>query len=153
MRGLPRIVLALFAVAAIGCYTYRSDLERARRHYDANEFEPALALFRVLEPDFDSLTTTERAQYAYFRGMTAYRLSGLAAKGSSVSDPRTGYRQNARHWLALAAAMEKNAGGGLNEDEKRRLGETLADLNKDVYGGADVDAEVDADAGAPEGGS
>src|SRR5580693_7675492 len=104
----PALVLAgcLCALASLslgGCATYRSDLERARAHYDKNEFEPALALFRVLEPDIDSFSRAEYAQYAYSRGMTDYRLSALvASSGSSVSDPKQAYRSHARHWLAVA---------------------------------------------------
>ena len=48
-----RACLAL-ALALVGCATYRSDLGRARAHYDKNEYDQALALFRVLEPDLDS---------------------------------------------------------------------------------------------------
>jgi hypothetical protein len=36
----------------------------------------------------------------------------------------------------VARAVEKEAPGGLNEDEKKRLEEALTDLNQDVYGGA-----------------
>ena len=38
-------------------------------------------------------------------------------------------------WLAVAAAIEKNTPGGLTAEEKKRLEDALADLNKDVYGG------------------
>jgi hypothetical protein len=61
------------------------------------------------------------------------------------------YRMNARHWLGVAAAIEKNTPGGLTPDEKTRLAEVMVDLNKDVYGGAENldDAPADAaDAGA-----
>src|SRR5687768_484165 len=88
---------------AVSCATYKQDLDRAAEHYNRNQFESALALFRVLEPDMDSFTTGEKAQYAYLRGMTGYRLSGLSPQGTGVSDPRKGYRDNARHWLGIAA--------------------------------------------------
>lgn len=126
----------LLALAATGCATYRSDLDRARAHYDHNEFDAALALFRVLEPDLDSFSSSEHAQYAYSRGMTDYRLAASANAGSAVSDPKAGFRSNARHWLAVARAIEKETPGGLNDDEKKRLDEALTDLNQDVYGGA-----------------
>ena len=71
--------------------------------------------------------------------MTDYRLSSLASAGSNVSDPKRAFRDNSRHWLGVAAAIEKESPGGLTEDEKTRLGETLTDLNHDVYGGADPD--------------
>ena len=137
------LVLALAGCVGVlahtSCATYRSDLERARAHYDKNEYEPALALFRVLEPDIDSFSRAEYAQYAYARGMTDYRLSSLvASSGSAVSDPKQSYRSNARHWLAVARAIEKESPGGLKDDEKQRLEESLTDLNRDVYGGSDT---------------
>jgi hypothetical protein len=130
----------LFGSAAFGCATYHDDLVRARAHYDGNQHEKALAIFRVLEPDIDSLETGEQAQYAYLRGMTDFRLAGssLAANVSGgAADPKKAYRTNARHWLAIAAAIEKETPGGLKPDEKTRLEESLTDLNKDVYGGAE----------------
>jgi hypothetical protein len=139
------------ASAAAGCSTYRSDLDRAHHHYDTNQFDKALALFRVLEDDMDSFSEAEKAQYAYLRGMTDYRLSGIAPQGSGVSDPRKGYRDNSRHWLGVAAAIEKKTPGGLNAEEKGRLTDTMKDLNRDVYGGADTAGEGEepgADAGA-----
>ena len=144
----PVLMLALGgALAAEGCATYRQDLERARAHYDHNEYEAALALFRVLEPDIDSFSTGEHAQYAYSRGMTDYRLAALANSGTAVADPKASFRANARHWLSVSRAIEKETPGGLTPDEKQRLEDALVDLNKDVYGGGD--AAADADAGAP----
>ncbi|MFT3775791.1 MAG: hypothetical protein QM820_61370 [Minicystis sp.] len=144
------VPVLLFAIggAAMGCATYRSDLERARAHYDHNEYEAALALFRVLEPDVDSFSTGEHAQYAYSRGMTDYRLAALANPGTAVADPKASFRSNARHWLAVARAIEKETPGGLTPDEKQRLDDALTDLNKDVYGGADSAADASAPAKA-----
>src|SRR5882762_9907635 len=91
----PVLALALalgWALSSASCSTYRSDLDRARAHYDKNEFEPALALFRVLEPDMDSFSPGEQAQYAYSRGMTDYRLASLANAGSGFNDPKVGFR-------------------------------------------------------------
>src|SRR5271165_6383756 len=98
VAGAP--VLVVGALATGGCSTYRSDLDRARAHYDKNEYEPALALFRVLEPDLDSFNPAEHAQYAYSRGMTDYRLSSLVSAGNTASDPKQAFRSHARHWLA-----------------------------------------------------
>ncbi len=133
--SLALLGLAL-ATSAFGCATYRQDLDRARAHYDKNEFEPALALFRVLEPDLDSFSASELAQYAYSRGMTDFRLAALASqeKGTNLMDPKQAYRQHARHWLAVAAAIEKQTPGGLAADEKQRLDEALGELNAEVYG-------------------
>lgn len=136
------------ATAAVGCNTYRQDLDRAARHYDQNQYEHALALFRVLEPDMDSLTVGDQARYTYLRGMTDYRLSSATAKGTEVADPRQSFRDHARHWLAIAAAIDKKSPGGLTAEEKTRLDETLADLNRDVFGGADTPPDG-ADAGVP----
>jgi hypothetical protein len=134
MRRLLPIALV---VSALGCVTYTQDLDRAKAHYEQNQFEAALAIFRVLEMDTDSFSTAEQAKYAYLRGMTDFRLSTLQSAGSKVADPKQAFRANARHWLGVAAAIEKETPGGLTEDEKKRLGETLADLNRDVYGGAE----------------
>lgn len=149
--AVPTLLAFLWVLAAASCATYRQDLERARIHYNANQYEPALALFRVLEPDIDSFSEAEKTQYAYLRGMTDYRLSGMANQGTTVADPKKGFRDNARHWLAVAIAIEKKTPGGLNADEKQRLRDALDDLNHDVYGGAEALAS-DADGGAPEGG-
>ena len=143
---------ALVLVIGAGGATYRQDLDRARAHYDKNEYEPALALFRVLEPDLDSFSNAEQTQYAYARGMTDYRLAALANQGNGVADPKGSFRANARHWLAVSRAIEKETPGGLTVEEKQRLDEALVDLNKDVYGGGDTVATVASGtpaAGAP----
>jgi hypothetical protein len=134
-------------LSATSCATYRQDLERARAHYDKNEYEPALALFRVLEPDVDSFSPAEYAQYSYSRGMTDYRLSSLASSGNAALDPKQSFRSHARHWLAVARAVEKQTPGGLTSEENQRLEDALTDLNRDVYGGGDSAPE--GDAGAP----
>lgn len=118
-----RTALALALAFALGaCATYREDLNRGQRLYEENEYEHALAIWRVLEQDMDSLELTDQARYAYLRGMTDYRL---------------GFRPDARHWLAIAKAVEQEHPGGLSPQWKQRLEEALADLNRDVYGGAE----------------
>jgi hypothetical protein len=47
----PLLVLALCALCAGACATYQEDLNRAQRLYHENEYERALAIFRVLEED------------------------------------------------------------------------------------------------------
>ncbi|AKT37706.1 hypothetical protein [Chondromyces crocatus] len=140
-------VLLIAALSGASCATYSQDLERARSHYEANQYEQALALFRVLEPDMDSFSAAEQAQYAYHRGMTDYRLAELSPQGTGVADPRKAFRDNARHWLALAAAIEKNTPGSVNTDQKQRLTTTLTDLNQDVFGGGEALAEASAPSG------
>jgi len=167
MRRVPYLLpmLVLLGFGAVTCATYKQDLDRARKHYEdnqvdqarknyeENQYEKALALLRVLEYDTDSFSPGEQAQYAYLRGMTDYRLSQSPRlsqqpqQGSSVADPRKDYRSNSRHWLGVAAAVEKVTPGGLTPDEKTRMGDALTDLNKDVYGGSD---SLDVDAGAPD---
>lgn len=150
MRRLASLVSIASRVALIGsvifastfgCATYHDDLVRARAHYEGNQHEKALAIFRVLEADVDSLSAGEQAQYAYLRGMTDFRLAGSSLTSNvtgGATDPKKAYRTNARHWLAIAAAIEKETPGGLTPEEKTRLEESLTDLNKDVYGGAEA---------------
>ncbi len=109
-------------LACAGCATYREDLSRGQRLYEENQYERALALWRVLEADTDSLSFNEQARYAYLRGMTDYRL---------------GFRADSRHWLAIAKAIEQEHSGGISPEWKQRLDESLDDLNKDVYGGSE----------------
>src|SRR5262245_22053789 len=153
---LGLLVSSLGVALAVSCATYEQDLNRASEHYNRNQFESALALFRVLEPDMDSFSPADQARYAYLRGMTDYRLSSLSPQGTGVADPRQGYRDNARHWLAVGSAIDKKTPGGLTPEEKQRLEEALTDLNRDVFGGGEVagadagaEAGAAADAGAP----
>jgi hypothetical protein len=113
---------ALLALLAIGCTTYREDLNRGQRLYEQNQYEHALAIWRLLEADSDSLSDNDQARYAYLRGMTDYRL---------------GFRPHARHWLGVARALDKEHPGGLNQEWRDRLDKSLADLNNDVYGGSE----------------
>lgn len=66
----------------------------------------------------DSLTEQDRARYAYYRGMTDFRL---------------GYRLDARHWLAISKAIDSEFPGGLGEEHRARVEETLDDLNLEVF--------------------
>ncbi len=116
-------VASLLAIAVGGCATYREDLNRGERLYSEDkDYERALAIWRSLEPDRDSLSLQDQARYAYLRGMTDYRL---------------GFRADARYWLAIAKAIEQEHAGGLKEPEKARLEESLTDLNHDVFGTRD----------------
>lgn len=135
MRRTALLLTTLLFALLAACATYRQDLARARAHYDKNEFEAALALFRVLEPDMDSFSAAEKTQYAYARGMTDYRLASLANAGTAVADPKGAFRSHARHWLGVARAIEKESPGGLTADEKQRVEEALVDLNAELFGG------------------
>lgn len=166
MRRLAYLVTtALLCAGAVTCATYKQDLERSRGHYEgtavdqarkdyeANQYESALALLRVLEHDIDSYSPGEQAQYAYLRGMTGYRLSqstrltSTSQEGSSVANPKLMYRMNARHWLGVAASIEKQTPGGLTPEEKQRVAEVMVDLNKDVFGAEEVPLAEAPDAG------
>lgn len=113
--------LLLGVSCALGaCATYREDLNRGQRLYEENQYERALAIWRNLEPDTDSLSFNDQARYSYLRGMTDYRL---------------GIRPDSRHWLALARATEQEHPGGLSPEWQERLNKSLDELNHDVYGG------------------
>jgi hypothetical protein len=121
MRIASVLLLAL-ALSPVACATYREDLNRGQRMYEENQYEHALALWRTLEDDADSLSVNDQARYAYLRGMTDYRL---------------GFRADSRHWLAIAKATEQAHGGGLSVEWKERMEQSLTDLNQDVYGGGE----------------
>ena len=116
------VLLVVSALSAVACVTYREDLNRGQRMYEENQYEHALALWRGLEDDTDSLSLNDQARYAYLRGMTDYRL---------------GFRADSRHWLAIAKATEQAHSGGLSVEWKERMDQSLTDLNQDVYGGAE----------------
>jgi hypothetical protein len=143
MRRL--LLFPLLLALAGGCATYKNDLDRAKAHYQANEFEAALALLRILEIDMDSLGWADRAEYAYTRGMTDYRLAELAKKTEGVNDPRKAFRAHSRHWLGVAAAIEKNHPQSLTGEAKTRLEQTMVDLNREVYGGGEAPAPPGGD--------
>ena len=88
-----RFALLAPLLLVLGCATYREDLNRGQRLYEENQYERALAIWRVLEADMDSLSLTDQARYAYLRGMTDFRL---------------GFRPYARHWLGVARAIGRN---------------------------------------------
>jgi len=116
------VLLLAVALSPLACATYREDLNRGQRMYEENQYEHALALWRILEDDSDSLSVNDQARYAYLRGMTDYRL---------------GFRADSRHWLAIAKATEQAHAGGLSVEWKERMETSLTDLNQDVYGGAE----------------
>lgn len=110
--------VGLLAPLAAGCATYQDELSRGERAFEASEDERALAIFRNLESDTGRLGDADRAHYAYLRGMTDYRI---------------GYKAEARHWLAVAAALDQATPGSLPADWAKRMGEALKELNEEVY--------------------
>jgi hypothetical protein len=120
-RGSRALLLGC-ALLLASCVTYQEELNRGQRYFQANEYERALAVWRVLESDIDSLSPVDRTRYAYLRGMTDYRMS---------------LRSDARHWLALARAYEQTTPGGIEEGWRDRMKEALKDLDNDVRGGGE----------------
>ncbi len=118
MRPSAAAWLLALAFAAAGCATYEDDLARAQHAYDASEHEHALAIFRVLEPDLARISPADRARYAYLRGMT---------------DHQMGYKTDARHWLAVAAAIEQATPSSLQADWVKRMDAAMNVLNDEVY--------------------
>lgn len=112
--------VASSSLAAASCATYEDELFRGQRAFELSEHERALAIFRALEPDTARLPVVGRAQYAYLRGMTDYRI---------------GYRSEARHWLAIASALDEKTPGSLPPDWEKRMTESLQELNEEVYAG------------------
>ncbi len=118
----PLLLVSWIALASLGCATYSEELSRGQQHFKANDYEHALGVLRMLEPDVDSLSPTDHARYAYLRGMADYRMS---------------LRGDARHWLGLARALDKVAPGGLETGWKERMDEALRDLDQEAFGGLD----------------
>jgi hypothetical protein len=123
----PACVVAL--VAALACTTYRDNLSRGERLYQANKFDDSLALCRLMERDVDALTRPEQARYAYLRGMTDYQL---------------GFRTDARHWLAIAQAIHQQEVDSLDANAQATTKATLDELNREVYGLVPVDTASSA---------
>ena len=127
---------ALWIAVCLGaCVTYREDLDRGQRFYEQNRYDRALATWRALEPDLDSLEYADQSRYAYLRGMTDYRL---------------GFRPYARYWLGLASAIDQSHPGGLTEQWRAGLKEALADLNAEVWKKASSEMQVQPASAPPQ---
>ena len=122
---------AFASLSLASCVTYAEELNRGQRHFQGNEYEQALAIWRVLERDIDSLPPGDRARYAYFRGMTDYRMS---------------LRDDARHWLAMARAYDQAVPGGIEDAWRERMNEALKDLQGDLLRDGPVARAPDAGA-------
>lgn len=136
----PRRVLALLGLLLGGCFGPREILARGQAYYEDNEYERALAVWRELERHEPVLGTADRARYAYLRGMTDYRL---------------GFRDDARHWLAMAKVTEQRHPGSLAPAWMTRLDGALGDLDREIFGiraeGGDPVQSIEAQPGlSPE---
>lgn len=120
MRLFAVCLVVSTAWTALGCTSFQEDLNRSQKAFDQNEHERALAILRQLESDQASLSVSDRARYCYLRGMTDYRI---------------GYRVEARHWLALASAIEGATPGSLPPDDVKRMNGLLKEMNESVYSG------------------
>jgi hypothetical protein len=114
----PALGLVLASLASSACATYHDELTRGERAFEASEDDRALAIFRALEPDSSRLNAPDRAHYAYLRGMTDYRI---------------GYKADARHWLALATALDQQRPGAMPAEWTKRMSEAMKDLNEEVF--------------------
>lgn len=121
--------------SALGCASQSDALARGQRYYEDNQYERALALWRDLDRRGAEFNAAERARYAYLRGMTDYRL---------------GYRDDARHWLAIARAADAAQPGSLGSVWLERLDSALRDLGRTPArssGAADVVQTIEAPPG------
>ena len=118
MRPLLVALVALAALLVVGCTTYKDDLARSQRAFEDNQHERAIAILRMLEPDTRHLDAPDQARYAYLRGMTDFRI---------------GYKADARHWLAVAKAMDEKSPGILASDWRQRVDQSLAELDTLVW--------------------
>ncbi|MCS6901965.1 MAG: hypothetical protein RMJ98_20295 [Myxococcales bacterium] len=131
-RTLTTILGLIFASLLSACATYQTELNQGIKYYESNEHEKSLAIFRVLEPDIDSLKPDERARYYYYRGMTDYRLNNEKYDVSA----------DARHWLSLAAVSEADFPNSLTNRQISLMCEALGELNRKAYNQAASDAPV-----------
>lgn len=112
----PRASLAWnsFVLCCIlACAGHSDAIRRGQRYYEDNQYERALAIWRDLERRQAAFSPEERARYAYLRGMTDFRLS---------------YRDDARHWLAIAKAARERSPQSLDRSWNERLDSALLDL-------------------------
>ncbi len=125
LLGITLFGITLFGLSS--CAGHAAALARGQRYYEDNQYERALALWRDLDRRDAALGPRERARFAYFRGMTDYRL---------------GFREDARHWLAIAKAADARQPGALGPSWLERLEGALTDLGREALGlrpdGSDV---------------
>ncbi|MGO8998071.1 MAG: hypothetical protein ACLQVI_32530 [Polyangiaceae bacterium] len=118
MRSLSFVAVVALALGVPACSTYSDDLARSQHAFEENQHETALAIQRMLELDTSHLDSTEQARYAYLRGMTDFRI---------------GYKADARHWLAVAKAMDEKTPGIIPADWRTRLDQSLSELDSQVW--------------------
>lgn len=118
-----RALLLGIALAAAGCTTYHDQLTRGGHAFEQSDHDRAIAILRDIEPDFQRLTPTDQADYAYLRGMSDYQV---------------GYKADARHWLAVARGVDEATPGALAPDRKAKVISTLNELNAIVFNDGNI---------------
>ncbi|MBX3229127.1 MAG: hypothetical protein KIT84_02240 [Labilithrix sp.] len=111
-------VFAVLLGGVVACTTYRDQLARGERAFEQKDHDRSIAILRDIEPDFQRLSATEQATYAFVRGMADYSV---------------GYKADARHWLAVARGVEEATPGALGPERKAKVAATLDELNKIVF--------------------
>ncbi|MFO0603871.1 MAG: hypothetical protein U0324_11895 [Polyangiales bacterium] len=125
---MTRLALAaLLLAASLGCWNYRSQLDRAEEHYRAGRYGEAVTNLSDLEHALGDLDRADRARYGYVRGLSHAHL---------------GQRADARHWLAVTREMIE-AGAPLPDTDRADLQRALTEADWVPTG------ERAADAGAP----
>lgn len=118
MRSLARSFAFSSSVVLAACATPHETLRIAEASFTRNDYARTLAILRTVDPS--RLDPPGQATYAYLRGMTDYRL-GLA--------------EDARHWLALALALQDrgvtHASAHLSSDWEARTRDALERLATD----------------------
>jgi hypothetical protein len=132
-RGRAALLLGVVLASTARCAAQSDAITRGQRYYEDNQYEKALSLWRDLDRRRVPLSSTERARFAYLRGMTDYRL---------------GFRGDARHWLAVAKGTDALSPGGLDVSSRERLESALGDLEREAFGihpdGSDVVQTIEA---------
>jgi hypothetical protein len=111
---LPRILVALGALAAPACANYSEQLARAEQHHQNARYEAALVNLEDLEIHRPALSPQERVRYDLVRGTVHLRLE---------------QRGEARHWLALAREEARELPGALTEEARASVESALTELD------------------------
>jgi hypothetical protein len=99
--------------SSLGCVGVRQDLQAVTELYSDARYEEAQAWFAALRTDYVDMSATQRVQYHYLSGMTAYRLA---------------QPQDALHSLALAAGAVRTRPEALTAEQRAVLQRTLDEL-------------------------
>jgi hypothetical protein len=114
----PRLLaLALVASVTSGCGALAGELHTAETRYDEARYDEALVWLSDLEDDLPDMDADQQARFYFLRGMTAYR---------------TGERDEALHYLALAREVVEATDATLPPAWQTQLTSTLAELVPDT---------------------